>query len=443
MISILGFLTIISIVTLLITKKLSPIVAMVLIPVTAAFLLGSGFENVTTYFEDGIDSVMPVVIMFIFAILFFGTMQDVGLFDPIINKMIALTRGNVVAVAMATIAIAIIAGLDGSGASTFLITIPALLPLYKRLNMSPLLLMLLTVLSIGVMNLLPWAGPIGRAASVLNMDPVELWRPLIPLQLVEIVLLFIVGALFGLREKKRIAKRGADEQTLKEVAATEEAASAPSDEESMQESLKRPKLLWLNLLLTAALVAVLMSGILPSGLVFMIGLAIALPLNYRSVDEQMARVKAHAPNALMMAGIILAAGSFLGILEGTGMLEAMADDIVNVLPGLLVPYLHLIIGFFGVPFDLMLSTDAYYFALVPIIEQIVSGFGVESTTIIYTLVVGNIIGTMVSPFAPALWLGLGLARIEIGEHLKYSFFWVWGFSILLLIVAWFMGIVAV
>ncbi|SFP01618.1 CitMHS family transporter [Salibacterium halotolerans] len=441
MVSFIGFLTIITIVTLLITKKLSPIVAMTLIPVAAALILGSGVEELTTYFQDGIDSVMSVVIMFIFAILFFGMMQDAGLFDPIIDKVIALTKGNVVLVAMGTIAIAIVAGLDGSGASTFLITIPALLPLYKRLNMSPLLLMLLTVLSVGVMNLLPWAGPIGRAATVLNMDPVALWRPLIPLQLIEIVLLFIVGALFGLREKKRIAQKQESTAASEEIAAAAETLEMDEEEKAFRDSLKRPKMLWFNIIFTLLLIGTLMSGVLPSGFVFMIGLSIALPLNYRSVDEQMGRIKEHAPNALMMAGIILAAGTFLGILEGTGMLEEMASGLVNILPGLVVPYLHMIIGFFGVPFDLLLSTDAYYFALVPIVEQIVSGFGVESTKIIYTLVVGNIIGTMVSPFAPALWLGLGLARVEMGQHLKYSFFWVWAFSILLLFVAWIMGII--
>ncbi|RKD75511.1 CitMHS family citrate-Mg2+:H+ or citrate-Ca2+:H+ symporter [Sinobaca qinghaiensis] len=443
MTSLLGFITIFTIVTLLITKKISPVVALILIPVISALLLGTGAAELTGYFEDGIDAVISVVIMFIFAILFFGIMQDAGLFDPIIKKLVSLTRGNVIIVAMVTIAIAIIAGLDGSGASTFLITIPALLPLYKRLHMSPYLLMLLVVLSIGVMNLLPWAGPIGRAASVLNMDPVELWRPLIPLQLIEIGLLFIIGALFGWREKKRIEQKFGIEAYRESAAAVDVTAKEMTVHEEEREKLRRPKLLWINILLTAGVIGMLMSGFLPSGFVFMIGLAIALPLNYPKVDEQMDRIKAHAPNALMMAGIILAAGSFLGILEGTGMLDEMAGDIVNLLPAVFIPYLHIIIGLFGVPFDLVLSTDAYYFALVPIVEQIVSQAGVASTTIIYTLVIGNIIGTMVSPFAPALWLGLGLAGIEMGRHLRYSFFWVWGFSIILLGVAWMIGIIGV
>lgn len=155
----------------------------------------------------------------------------------------------------------------------------------------------------------------------------------------------------------------------------------------------------------------------------------------------MARVKAHAPSALMMASIILAAGSFLGILNGTGMLDALATDLVKILPVAVVPFLHIIIGIFGVPFDLALSTDAYYFALLPIVEQIVTGFGVSSVSAVNALVIGNIIGTFVSPFSPALWLALGLAGLEMGKHIRYSFFIMWLFSIALVLFAVLIGVI--
>jgi len=155
------------------------------------------------------------------------------------------------------------------------------------------------------------------------------------------------------------------------------------------------------------------------------------------------RIKAHAPNALMMATIILAAGSFLGILTGTGMLDSIAEDIVKVLPAFVAPYLHLIIGFFGVPFDLLLSTDAYYFALLPVVDQIASGFGIASLSTAYAMIIGNIVGTFVSPFSPALWLALGLAGLEMGRHIRYSLLWMWGISIVLLAVALLIGVITV
>jgi CitMHS family citrate-Mg2+:H+ or citrate-Ca2+:H+ symporter len=442
MLSLIGLATILVIVIMLLRGKMTPIIALVIIPLVAALVAGFDIIEIGGFFDEGIDRVINVVIMFIFAILYFGIMQDAGLFDPIIDRMIAISRGNVIAVAVATVLIAAVAHLDGSGASTFLITIPALLPLYKRLNMNPYLLLLLVGTSASVLNMLPWAGPLGRTAAVLGMDATELWRPLIPLQIIGLFVLIGLAVLLGIREKRRIAKL--DPAAIAETAAAQEAEIKADDQTKKKDrSLARPKLLWVNLLITLALIGLLVWGEIPAGFVFMIALGVALPLNYPKVKDQMERIKAHAPNALLMASIILAAGAFLGILGGTGMLDALAEDIVKVLPAFAVPYLHLIIGVFGVPFELVLNTDAYYFALLPVVEQIVTGYGVDSVTAAYALIIGNIIGTFVSPFAPALWLALGLAGLEMGKHIRYSLFWVWGYSLVLFIIAIFMGIIVI
>lgn len=204
--SIIGFLTILIIVLLLITNKVTPVVAMVLIPLIAALIAGFEFAEIGNFFSAGISTVMNVAVMFIFAILFFGVMQDAGLFDPLIRNMIKLTRGNVITVSVGTVIIAAIAQLDGAGASTFLITIPALLPLYKHLKMNPYLLLLLIGGSASIMNMVPWAGPLGRAASVLDVDVTELWRPLIPIQIIGIILMIVLAVFLGMREKRRISK---------------------------------------------------------------------------------------------------------------------------------------------------------------------------------------------------------------------------------------------
>src|SRR5699024_5136126 len=194
-----------------------------------------------------------------------------------------------------------------------------------------------------------------------------------------------------------------------------------------------PKLLWVNLLLTILVVIMLVWGVIPAGLVFMIALSIALVINFRTADEQNDIIKEHAASALTMGTIILAAGSFLGILSGTGMLDSIATDAVKIIPEFISPYIHLIIGVLGLPLDLLLSTDAYYFALLPVADQIGTTFGISSLATTYAMIVGNIVGTFVSPFSPALWLALGLAGLEMGKHIRYSFFWLWGISIILLI----------
>ena len=442
MLSIIGLITIVIIVALLISGKVSPIVGLVLVPIVGAFAAGFNFEQIGEFFTNGTSSVASVAIMFIFAILFFGIMQDVGLFDPLINKMISLTRGNVIAVAVGTVIIAAIAHLDGSGASTFLITIPALLPLYKRLKMNPYLLLMLVGTAASIMNMVPWAGPLGRTAAVLNLDVTELWRPLIPIQIIGLVLLIALAVTLGYREKRLIAKRASSGEKAKDDEISDAKVSEAQLAATVVENdLARPKLLWLNAILAISVIGVLVWGVIPAGFAFMIGVSIALPLNYPKVQDQMARIKEHAPGGILMATIILAAGSFLGILNGTDMLNSIAKDLVTVLPAFIVPYLHIIIGTFGVPFDLLLSTDAYYFALLPIVDQVVSVYGVPSLSTAYAMIIGNIIGTFVSPLSPALWLALGLAGLEMGRHIRYSFMMMWGLSVVLLVIAVVIGVI--
>ncbi|GGP13093.1 CitMHS family transporter [Oceanobacillus neutriphilus] len=446
MLSLIGFATILAIVILLIRGKVQPMIAMVLIPILGAFVAGFGLKEIGVFFNEGIGTVISVAVMFIFAILFFGVMSDAGLFDPFINKMVAISRGNIIAVSVATVFIAAIAHLDGSGASTFLITIPALLPLYKRLNMNPYLLLLLVAGSAAIMNMIPWAGPLGRTASILDTDVTELWYPLIPIQIIGMVLMIGIAVFLGYREKKKVESRFGKLKGAAALEKTAEEAGADSvyDDEkdaSNKNQYARPKLLWVNAIIAIGVIALLVSGIIPAGLAFMIGLGFALPINYPKMNDQTERIKAHASSALTMATIILAAGTFLGILTGTGMLDAIAEDGVKIMPEAVGPYLHLIIGFLGVPLDLLTSTDAYYFGLMPVVEQIASGFGVESVSTVYAMVIGNIVGTFVSPLAPAVWLALGLSGLEMGRHIKYSLPWLWGLSIVLVIIATVIGVI--
>lgn len=429
MLSIVGFITIIVIVAILLRGKTIPIIPLIIIPLIAALVTGFGLADIGEFFTEGIEKVINVVIMFIFAILYFGLMQHVGLFDPLINRMIKISQGNIITISIATVVIAAVAHLDGSGASTFLITIPALLPLYKKMRMNPYFLLLLIGGSASIMNMIPWAGPLGRAASVLSMDVTELWRPLIPIQILGMVLMIILAIFLGIMEKRRIEREyGTAKVALDEI----------NDMNNEQEA---PKLLWINLILTILVVIMLVWGIVPAGLVFMIALSIALIINFRSADAQNEIIREYASSALTMGSIILAAGSFLGILTGTGMLDSIAADAVKVIPNVISPYIHLVIGVLGLPLDLLLSTDAYYFALLPVAEQVGTIFGISSLQTTYAMIVGNIVGTFVSPFSPALWLALGLAGLEMGKHIRYSFFWLWGISIILLTISYFIGLI--
>ena len=240
----------------------------------------------------------------------------------------------------------------------------------------------------------------------------------------------IFAALLGLREQRRIAQLSAsdEEPSTKNVVAEAENGKA------------LPPRFWLNLGIAAATIGVLASGVMPPAYMFMLALGIALLANYPKPSQQMERIKAHAPGALMMASIISAAGAFLGILSGTGMLESIATALTQVLPHSMVPYLHLVVGVFGVPLDMLTSTDAYYFALLPVVEQVAATQGVPSDSVVYAMAIGNNVGKMISPCSPAMWLALGLAGAEMGRHIRYSFVLLWLFSLTMLAFAYLIGL---
>lgn len=448
--TIMGIIIIGSIVGLLIAKKISPVVGMILIPSIGALLLGYGIKDLVKFFNSGLESVMSVVIMFILAIIFFGIMTDSGLFKPIVKRLILMTRGNVVIVCIVTALIGMFAQLDGAGAVAFLLSIPALLPLYKALNMNKYLLILLLAISAAIMNMVPWGGPMARVASVLKVKSVnELWYGIIPVQLIGFVLVLIFATYLGFREKKRIKKaidNGEVEPTLN-IDIHRLVKNYERDQDIKfpvrGRALKHGWVIWANVLLTIIVLVMMLANVAPPEFAFMIGVAIALVINFPNVDEQMNRLKAHAPNALMMAAVIIAAGMFLGVLEETGMLKSIALNFIKIIPDAVGPYLHIIVGFFGVPLDLLTSTDAYYFALLPIVEQTASQFGINPVSTAYSMVIGNIVGTFVSPFSPALWLAIGLAEANMGTYIKYAFFWIWGFAIVLLGIAVLIGTVTI
>src|SRR5699024_3932210 len=144
----------------------NPIIPMTLVPAVGVFLLGYGFEDLANFYESGLGSVMSVVVMFIFAIIFFGILQDIGLFTTVIKALIVSTRGIVMLVTLVSAAIGIVAHFDGSCSTSFLLTSPAFLALYKAMNMSRYVLLTIVAMPASVINMVPWAGPLGRAGTV-------------------------------------------------------------------------------------------------------------------------------------------------------------------------------------------------------------------------------------------------------------------------------------
>lgn len=245
MITALGFLMMFSIIVLILARRISPVVAFTTIPVAVCLLAGFTPPQVGEFIKNGLITVTPTAALFLFAILYFGIMRDRGLFDPLVNFLIRRTGGKPVAVTIVTVVITAVVHLDGVGAATFLLTIPALLPLYKRLNMSPTMLLLLVGTTAGVGNMVPWGGTTARAAATTGLDATELWVGLIPVQLVGFICLLIIAGWLGLRAQRQLPLS---------VGAASSFDSNLAQPEEREHALSPRKLrYWFNVILTVAI----------------------------------------------------------------------------------------------------------------------------------------------------------------------------------------------
>ena len=436
--ALLGFATVIAVIVLLLRNVTVPALAFVSVStITAAILVATGaftLDEMADFIKEGVKGVHGTAILFIFSVLFFGVMTDAGMFDKIIGALMKKVGNNVIGVTLMTCLIAIIGHLDGGGASTFLITIPAMLPVYKRLHMRRETLLLICVTSMGVMNLLPWGGPTMRAASVLGVESNDLWSQIVPMQVVGLVLAVGTAIFWGFQEKKRIAKLG--------DAAVEDASKYDdSDSEEKNNELARPKNFLFNVILTLAVIIVLVMDIFPSYYVFMVGCALGILVNYRGKKLQNSIIKSHAASGLTMASTIMCAGVFLGVLSKSGIMEKMAIMMAGVIPASMGKFLPVIIGVLSVPLALLFDTDSYFYGLLPVLISVGNQFGVNPAHIAIAMVVCRNCATFISPVAPATYLGIGLAGVEIKDHIKYCFGWQWGVSLICLVAGLILGVI--
>ena len=459
LVGILGFLCIVAIVVTLFKSKTMPSMAFIIFPsILALILIAGGYysiDEVGKLIKGGFGSTGSTAALFVFSVLFFGIMTDAGMFDVIINKLMKFVGDNVIGVTVMTAIIALIGHLDGGGASTFLIVVPAMLPVYKKMHMRPSTLLRVAVLAMGVLNLMPWAGPTMRAASVLGIEAGQLWGKLIPVQGFGIVLCLAHAVLAGVQEKKRGAGLHGK---LAEAAGTVDAAEEAQHQKDENE-YARPKLFVFNICLTIAVIAMLVWDKFPSYFPFMLGVAAALLVNYTPIKLQKKMINRHAGPALMMCSTLMGAAVLMGILvygfnangaaaiakpgvemAKTSVVTNMAQIISMVMPAALGQHLPLVIGILSVPLALCFDTDSYFYGMLPVMIAIGASFGVEAYPIAVAMVVCRNCATFISPMVPATLLGIGLADVDIKDHIKCSFRYVWGFSIICMIFAAIIGL---
>lgn len=418
MVAALGFITIIVLLAVIMMKKMSPLVALISVPVITALIGGHGL-NIGKYINDGVKSIAPTGTMFIFAILFFGILTDAGTFQPIIDKILKIVGKDPIRIAIGTAILAMIVHLDGSGAVTFLVTVPAMLPLYEALGMRKTTLATIVALGAGVMNILPWGGPTIRAATSLKIPVTELFNPLLIPVLAGILFVLFVAFKLGRDEKVRIGN----------------IENINIDTENLGEK-KESRNFIVNILTIIVAIVVLVSGKLSPTVVFMIAFCISIVINFPSVKEQKERVDAHAKAALMMASILFAAGAFIGIMQKSGMITEMSTVIVQTIPQSLGSYMAVITGVISMPASLLFDPDSFYFGVMPVLATTAQEFGSSAIAVGRAAILGQMTtGFPVSPLTASTFLLVGLTGVELGEHQKKTIPYAFLTTIVMLIVA--------
>jgi len=412
----LGLATVVLLLAAILSKRVSPLVALVCFPVAASLAAGFGLQT-GHFILSGVQSIAPVIGMFVFAILFFGIMTDAGMLEPLVAWLLRAVGNRPSRIVPGSALLGLLVHLDGSGAVVFLVTVPALLPLYQKVGIDRRILACVISMAAGV-NFLPWTGPTIRASAALHVPASSIFVPMIGVQAVGLAFVFAASWVLGRREEKRLAQAGMD------------AAPLPSPVVTPRPAL--PRHFFINLALIAIVLGSMISGKLDPVVIFMLGTVVAITLNFPQLKAQQATFAAHAPAATLMASILFAAGAFTGIMKGTGMLTAMADGAVHLLPQHGARHLPVILGILGMPMSLLFDPDSFYFGVLPVAAAAASASGVAAVTVAQAALLGmHTTGFPVSPLTPATFLVVGLADITLAQHQRFTIPFLFAASLLM------------
>lgn len=425
----LGFAMIIVFMALIMAKKLSPFTSLILVPVAFGLLAGYGWDTLG-YAMDGIKSVASTFAMMTFAILYFGVMLTAGMFDPMVDHVVAWCKGDPLKVLVGTAILAAFVSLDGDGTTTVMICCTAMIPIYNRLKIKKIYLATLIILQNCIMNLIPWGGPTARVMSVMKLDAGEILAPLVPGMVLSAIYVVGVSYYLGLKERKRlgVAKAAPSEAHKVEV--------SPEEQE-----WKRPKLIFFNLALTAAVIVSLIMGLASSAILFGVGTAIALVVNYPDQKIQRKVISSLAPDMINVVMMVLGAGVLMGILNGpedAGMSNAIAQFLVSVIPESLGRYFAVIIAVISAPGTYLLNNDAFYYGVLPPLAATAEAYGFTSLQIGFAALMGQAFHFL-SPLVPFIYLLMDQTEITLAQYQGYIFRWCVGIFVIFMVMGLALG----
>lgn len=434
--AILGFFMVGVFMLLVMSRRMTAVPALVFVPLVFAILAGHGADTGVMMME-GVTKVSTTAVMLIFAILYFGIMIDAGLFQPLVNRIIAWVGNDPARATVGHATLASAVGLDGDGTTTALVGVSSMLPVYKRLGIDVMIFAVIGSLSFIIMNMSPWGGPAARVAAALHVDPSALFIPMLPVAATGLVSVFLLAWWLGRRERTRL---GVFDGTTASSADEEIDARRLAEIFQADPKALRPKLVWFNLALTLLLMAAVVTRLAPLPVLFLGGLAAALIVNYPKLNDQRTRLTAHSGNSLSVGVMVLAAGAFTGVMAGTGMIDGMAKSILTILPPQVGPYLAPITALISIPMNFFLSSDAFYFGVVPVLAETAGHYGITSEEIGRASLLGQPMHTL-SPLVAAVYLKCALLGIELGDLQRFAWKYALGLCFVMIAAALLFGVI--
>lgn len=406
---------------LLVSSRMSAMAVLILVPTVFALIGGFGPE-MGDMVVKGIKTIAPTGVLLIFAMLYFMVMTDAGMFDPIVRRIISAVGGDPVKIFIGTVALGYLVALDGDGATVYMITLSAFMPLYKRLGLSLPMVACLLLQCTGIGNLLPWGGPTARAAASMKVEMSEVFTPLILPLLACVAFAFVMAWIFGMQERKRIGIVDLDSSQL------------------IEDRGPTTWRLYFNWALTIILMISLVMELLPLSYMFMIGAAIALAVNFPQYVRQQEVIASHASAILSVAVMLFSASVFIGILNETGMANALAQSIVSVIPDAVGPYMAVITALISIPVTWLVSNDVFYFGMLPILAEAASHYGITGAEMARASLVGQPVHIL-SPLVASTYLLISRLDLNYGETQKYTIRWSVAASLIMLTVAILLGVI--
>ena len=445
----LGFLMIATFMALIMTKRMTPLLALIIVPTVFGLFAGAGL-GIGDMVMDSIKSMSGTAAMLMFAIMYFGIMIDVGLFDKLVAAILRLVGNDPAKVVVGTALLTALISLDGDGSTTFIVVTAAMLPIYLRLGLSPVVLTCVAGLANGTMNIVPWGGPTARAAAALHVDSSDIFVPMLPALFAGMIAVFLFAWAMGVSERKRLqledpilwgtgsqmtgtggtprsskspltpAGGGLGTAVLERVATRGDGSEVATMDgtalDPTRETL-RPKMYWFNLVMTVAIMVLLVVDLVPMAYLFMVGTAIALVVNFPKISDQAKMIASHASSVIAVVSMVLAAAVLTGVLSGTGMVEAMSAWLVDVIPSSMGPLLAVLTGLISIPATFFMSNDAFYFGILPVLTEAGAHYGIEAVDMARASITGQPVH-MQSPLVPAILLLVSLAKVDLGDHHK-------------------------